>query len=63
MSRTILDLAGISQKTGIPINTLRFYRSTSQGPKTFKLGGRVVALESDVDDWIQAAYNAEQVGA
>lgn len=60
MSRKIETLPQISERTGVPLNTLRYYRSTGQGPKTFKLGGKVVAFEEDVDSWIQAAYDAAE---
>lgn len=58
MSRTILKLEAISAKTGVPIATLRFYRSQSTGPKMFRLGGRVVAFEDDVEAWVMAQYDA-----
>lgn len=65
MARRIITLEQISEKTGVPIATHRYYRATGQGPKTFKLGGKVVAFEDDVDAWIQAAYDAadSKVGA
>lgn len=59
MSRTILKMEAISAKTGIPVATLRFYRSQSAGPKMFRLGGRVVAFEDDIDAWIMAQYDAD----
>lgn len=60
MARTILNLAEISQKTRIPVATLRYYRATAdgKGPRTWKLGNKVVAFEDDVDAFIQAAYEA-----
>lgn len=64
MSRRILTLDEVSERTGVPVNTLRFYRATrSGGPKTFKLGGRVVALEEDVDAWVSACYHAEDTAS
>ena len=61
MSGKIMTLDQVSQRTGIPINTLRFYRATRQrGPKTFKLGGHVVALEEDVEAWICACHDAAE---
>lgn len=61
MTRKIATLHQIHERTGIPLNTLRYYRATGVGPKTFKLGGRVVAFEDDVEAWIQAAYDADEV--
>lgn len=60
MSRKILTLAEVSEKTRIPLATLRYYRATGVGPKLWKLGGRVVAYEDDVDAWIQEQYEAAQ---
>jgi predicted DNA-binding transcriptional regulator AlpA len=42
-----------------PITTLRYWRVTGDGPKSFKLGGRVVYKLEDVDQWIEAQYNAD----
>lgn len=65
MTRKIVTLNQIHERTGIPLNTLRYYRTTGIGPKTFRLGGRVVAFEDDVEAWIQEAYQAAitKVGA
>ena len=54
----ILTLDEIEAKTGLPKATIRFYRATGKGFKTFKVGSRVVALESDVNAWLQAQYDA-----
>lgn len=60
MPRKIVTLAEVSEKTRIPLATLRYYRATGVGPKLWKLGGRVVAYEDDVDAWIQEQYEAAQ---
>jgi predicted DNA-binding transcriptional regulator AlpA len=62
VATSILRIEDVSKRTGIPVNTLRFYRATNTGPKSFRLGRRVVYMADDVEAWIQAAYNAE-VGA
>ena len=62
MARTIMKLKQISEKTGIPLATLRFYRHRGLGPKTWVLAGRVVAFEDDVDAWIDAQRDAEPRG-
>jgi predicted DNA-binding transcriptional regulator AlpA len=54
MSERLMRLPEIAEMTGIPVDTLRFYRQVGKGPKTFKLGRRVVAYESDVNAWIEA---------
>lgn len=42
-----------------PLSTLRYWRVTGDGPKSFKLGGRVVYKLEDVERWIEERYAAE----
>jgi predicted DNA-binding transcriptional regulator AlpA len=58
----ILLMEEVSELTRIPLSTLRFYRHSGQGqgPKSFKLGGRVCYKRSDVPDWMETRY-AESV--
>jgi predicted DNA-binding transcriptional regulator AlpA len=58
----ILRLQEISSATGISVATLRWYRHRGIGPRTFLLGRRVVAFESDVDAWITDQAHAHQGG-
>ena len=52
---TLLSTAEVSAMTGIPANTLRYYRSIDRGPKSGKLGPRrVVYRKADVEAWIEA---------
>jgi predicted DNA-binding transcriptional regulator AlpA len=53
MSRTILRLEQIADRTSVPLATLRWYRHRGLGPKTWKLGRRVVAYEDDVNAWLE----------
>jgi predicted DNA-binding transcriptional regulator AlpA len=44
--------------TRLPRATLRFYRHRGEGgPRSFKLGNRVVYKRADVLKWIEAQYN------
>jgi predicted DNA-binding transcriptional regulator AlpA len=63
MNRKILRLEEISEESGIPIATLRWYRHRGIGPKTWRLGRRVVAYEDDVEAWIAEQAQAAQGGA
>lgn len=54
----LLSIAETSGRTTVPVPTLRFYRHKNTGPKSFKLGGRVVYKESDVEAWIDEQYDA-----
>lgn len=52
----------VSEISRIPEETLRYYRARNLGPKSFKLGRRVLYAREDVDAWIAAA-RAEAVGS
>jgi predicted DNA-binding transcriptional regulator AlpA len=56
----ILTLREVSERTRIPLPTLRYYRHRGDGPPTFALGGRVMAFEQEVDDWILAEANKDR---
>lgn len=57
----LLRLPEVTAKTGIPEATLRFWRHQGVGPKSAKLGRRVVYREEDVDAWLEAQF-AKAVG-
>lgn len=54
----LLSIEEVSVRTTVPVPTLRYYRHKGTGPKSFKLGGRVVYKESDVEGWIEDQYAA-----
>jgi predicted DNA-binding transcriptional regulator AlpA len=54
----LLKIPEVSAMTGVPEATLRFYRHQGTGPKSFKLGRRVMYREEDVTAWVQAQYEA-----
>jgi predicted DNA-binding transcriptional regulator AlpA len=56
----ILSITETSEWTTVPVPTLRYFRSKSTGPKSFKLAGRVRYKESDVEAWIQEQYLASE---
>ena len=54
-----LKIPEVSAMTGIPEATLRWYRHAGVGgPPNFKLGRRVMYLETDVLAWMQQEYEA-----
>lgn len=57
-AREIRDMAWVSERTGIPLSTLRYYRLNGLGPRSFKLGRRVMYAIDDVEAWIEAARDA-----
>lgn len=64
MSRKILRLEQVAERTGVPLSTLRWYRhrDRGEGPPTWRLGRRVVAWEDDVDAWLDAQRQASTPG-
>lgn len=54
--RRILTLTEVSERTRIPLNTLRWMRQQDEGPPTWKLGRRVVAYEDEIDTWLARQY-------
>lgn len=52
----LLRVPDVSELTGIPEATLRFWRHQGTGPKSAKLGRRVVYREADVHAWVDAQF-------
>lgn len=56
----LLRLPEVAEMTGLPTNTLRFWRHQGTGPRSAKLGRRVVYRERDVVDWINRQFDLGQ---
>jgi predicted DNA-binding transcriptional regulator AlpA len=57
LQRDLLTITEVSEMTGTPVPTLRWWRAiNSGGPKSGLLGGRVVYRLSDVQAWIDSAF-------
>ncbi len=55
----ILTTAQTAELTGVPEATLRWWRHTGTGPRSFKLGVKKVAYKrEDVLAWLEAQYAA-----
>lgn len=52
----------VSDATGIPEATLRWYRSVGKGPKCFRVGRRIRYRKSDVIAWFAAQESASARG-
>ncbi len=52
----LLRLPEVSEMTGIPEATLRWYRHMGTGPRSGKIGRRVVYREADVREWVNAQF-------
>jgi predicted DNA-binding transcriptional regulator AlpA len=62
MTRKILRLEDIADRTGLPLATLRWYRHRGEGPPTFRLGRRVVGYEDEVDAWVAEQHRRGVTG-
>jgi predicted DNA-binding transcriptional regulator AlpA len=51
------DITEVSSALNIPVPTLRWYRATGTGPKSFKVGRHVRYHKTDVLEWIAAQEN------
>jgi predicted DNA-binding transcriptional regulator AlpA len=50
----LLTTAEVAELTRTPIGTLRYWRFCNTGPRSFRLGRRVVYRASDLQAWISA---------
>jgi predicted DNA-binding transcriptional regulator AlpA len=61
VSEKLLTIPQLSRETGIPENSLRFMRAQGRGPKSARIGRRVMYRRADVERWIDEQF--EQQGA
>lgn len=54
----LLRLPEVAEMTGLPENTLRFWRHQGTEPRSARPWRRVVYRERDVIDWINQQFNA-----
>lgn len=54
----LLTLAEVAKITRQSEATLRWFRHVGKGPKSGKLGRRVVYRRADVEAWIEEQFNA-----
>jgi hypothetical protein len=47
-------MSDVEAEFGFPVNTLRFWRHKGSGPKSFKVGRRVLFDRADVESFIEA---------
>lgn len=57
----LLTLAEVAELVRAPAGTLRYWRHMGLGPKSFKVGRRVMYRAEDVQSWLDEQY-AESSG-
>ena len=50
----LLTITETAELLRTPVATLRWWRHTGQGPRSFKIGRRVTYRRSDLEDWTEA---------
>jgi hypothetical protein len=55
-----VKIDGASKRVGVPVGTLRFWRATNQGPRSYVVVRRLWYDVADLDEWL-AAQRAESV--
>ena len=50
----LLTIAEAAELLRVPVATLRYWRHLEAGPRSFRLGRRVLYRHSDLHDWIDA---------
>lgn len=56
MHNKLLTTTEVAEMTRLPEATIRWFRHAGKGPRSARLGRRVVYRESDVLQWIENAF-------
>jgi predicted DNA-binding transcriptional regulator AlpA len=56
MSMDLLTLEEAALLMRQPVNTLRYWRHIGKGPRSARLGARIMYRESDVAAWVDQAF-------
>lgn len=60
----LLSTKETSELLNIPVGTLRWWRHTGEGPRSFKLGAKTVRYRrSDVEAWLTEQYERASASA
>lgn len=62
LTRRALTVQELSEATGIPLGTLRYWRHCGIGPKSYTIGRSVRYDADDVDTWIEGQKAATSRG-
>ena len=54
----LLDIQQLAAKLNTSVNTVRYWRTIGYGPKSARIGRRVVYRLADVESWIDAQFAA-----
>lgn len=51
-----MTISEVAERLRTPEATLRYWRMQSSGPRSFKIGRRIMNREQDVEAWLQQQY-------
>lgn len=51
-----MKIEDVEALTGVPAATLRYWRHKGVGPRSGKIGRRVVYKRADVEAWVEAQF-------
>lgn len=55
----LLTVSEAAERLRRPTATLRYWRAMGTGPRSARVGGRVLYREADLDAWIDAEFAAD----
>lgn len=58
----LLTINEVADVMRAPVATLRYWRHAGIGPRSFRIGRRVLYYRSDVDAWIAAQHDQTDLG-
>lgn len=58
--RELLTTREVAEMIRTPAETLRYWRSDNKGPRSIKLGRRVLYDRADVEAWLENEYTTQQ---
>lgn len=61
--KTPLTVEEVSQRSGVPSATLRWWRAKGTGPRSFRIGRKIVYDADVIDAWIQRRKAQTSVGS
>ena len=57
----LLTTKQVAERLGVGESTLRYWRHTGRGPRSFTLGARKVAYkEKDLNAWLERQYTGKE---
>ncbi len=56
----LLTITEAAELLRVPVATLRYWRHLRTGPRSFRLGRRVLYRHSDLHDWIAACRDLDR---